>query len=301
MTSLEDLVRMAMEGRVARQEVQNVTTRLGAMDRRVGEVEAWKERAEQMADRMERASKVLESAAEQVDRDRANELQRRAEEDASRKADMTKMQAELMAQITLLMRPPGSPQPTPPAGPTPATLPSTSIEMETETPTPVPSATLSDATIAPAAQEATGGVEAARSAAEATAAQEGTVVAFAATLEPTEELMPDSMTEEQVAMQIKADQAESKRLQKLRAIRETELAQAMANEVAATPEYKEKAGEWLRTAQRELAKVVTATIEHEKVAMKAPEPKKRAYDVALGMKGKARSKSAERARKEADA
>ena len=163
---------------------------------------------------------------------------------------------------------------------------------------------MADAPTDPAAQEAAGRAEAARSAAEATAAQEGTVVAFADATEPTEEPMPDVMTEEQIALQIKADQAERKRLHKLRAIREKELAQALANEAAASPEYKERAGVWLRTAQQELDKVVKETLEHEKVAMNAPEPKKRAYagaDKTLGAKGKLRSRSAERAKEDEDA
>ena len=163
---------------------------------------------------------------------------------------------------------------------------------------------MADAPTDPATQEAAGRAEAALSAAEATAGQEGTVVAFADATEPTEEPMPDVMTEEQIALQIKADQAESKRLQKLRAIREKELAQATANEAAATPEFKERTGVWMRTAQQELDKVVMATLEHEKVAMKAPEPKKRAYagaDKTLGAKGKLRSRSAERAKEDEDA
>jgi hypothetical protein len=313
MSSLEDLVRVAMEGRAARQEVQVVTMRLGTVERRVMEVETWTERAAQMEKRMEHAATVLESAAKQVDRDRANASQRRAEEDTSRKADLAKMQSELMTQITLLLRPPEAPLPAPPAPPVPLptvpavptprppTPPPAPTEMETETPTPVPSAALADAPVDPAAQEAAGG---APSAADATAAQEGTVVAFAGATEPTEEPMPDVMTEEQIALQIKADQEESKRLHKLRAIREKELAQAKVNEAAASPEFKERAGAWLSTAQHALDTVEKEMLEHEKVAMKAPEPKKRAYagaDVVSGTKGQARSRSADRAGKKADA
>ena len=237
MTSLEELVKGAMDGRAALKAAQMVAQTNAGLTRRVTEVEAWKGQMEQTEQRMGRAAAALEAATLKANSDRAAEVERRAEELRLRKEESQSLEDRIMARLGALLGK-GEEEAPPPPGAQP------------------PAATMS--------------------AAELTAAQEGSVVApLLGADEPREEEMPDSVTEEEAARLRAVDQAERVRLRKLIEVREKVLTTAQKEEERAAEGDKEAAGHATRLAREELEKAMTEQVEHERTAIPEPAQKKR--------------------------
>ena len=99
MTTLEDVVKGAMEGRKAREEVQELAVRNAALMGRVNEIEEWKGRIGAVEERMQRAAQVLEDTVKHRERERAEEGARKEEEARERRQDLTTKQEGLVATL----------------------------------------------------------------------------------------------------------------------------------------------------------------------------------------------------------
>jgi hypothetical protein len=237
MTSLEELVKGAMDGRAALKAAQMVERTNVGLLRRVTEVEAWKGQMEQTEQRMGRAAAALEAATLKANSDRAAEVERRAEELRLRKEESQSLEDRIMARLGALLGKGAEEAPPPPGAQPPA---------------------------------------ATTSAAELTAAQEGSVVApLLGADEPQEEEMPDSVSEEEADRLRAVDQAERVRLRKLIEVREKVLTAAQKKEEQAAKGDKEAAGHATRLAREELEKAMTEQVEHERTAFAEPVQKKR--------------------------
>jgi hypothetical protein len=250
MTSLEELVKGAMDGRAALKAAQMVAQTNAGLTRRVTEVEAWKGQMEQTEQRMGRAAAALEAATLKANSDRAAEVERRAEELRLRKEESQSLEDRIMTRLGALLGKGAEEAPPPPGAQPPA------------------------ATLAEEGRQQESARE--RSAAELTAAQEGSVVApLLGADEPREEEMPDSVTEEEADRLRAVDQAERVRLRKLIEVREKVLTAAQKQEERTAEGGKEAAGHVTRSAREELEKALTELVEHERTAIPEAAQKKR--------------------------
>jgi hypothetical protein len=250
MTSLEELVKGAMDGRAALKAAQMVAQTNAGLTRRVTEVEAWKGQMEQTEQRMGRAAAALEAATLKANSDRAAEVERRAEELRLRKEESQSLEDRIMTRLGALLGKGAEEAPPPPGAQPPA------------------------ATLAEEGRQQESARE--MSAAELTAAQEGSVVApLLGADEPREEEMPDSVSEEEADRLRAVDQAERVRLRKLIEVREKVLTTAQKKEERAAEGDKEAAGHATRLAREELEKAMTEQVEHERTAIPEAAQKKR--------------------------